>query len=146
MRPNFPRCNLPSNRQRANGRQLVLPPPKRALHACELCGEDSAYCTHPRKNGQHLCENCYRKSNVILITKKKQWLWDHKESEGCLTCKERDPSCLDYHHLHKEKKKFSIGSVPSSIPTEAIKIEMRKCVVLCANCHRKVEAAQSIGT
>jgi hypothetical protein len=78
---------------------------------------------------------------VLTITKKKQWLWDHKAAVGCVTCGENNPKCLDYHHLYPDKKKFSIGSVPSSIPTYAIIIEMKKCVVLCANCHRKVEVA-----
>lgn len=143
MRQHFPRCNLPSKRTRVSISHLVLPPPK-LTHPCHKCGEKSAYCTHKRKDNKYLCENCHRKKNVVHIARKKQWLWDHKESEGCIICDESDPACLDYHHMHPKKKKFSIGSVSSSIPDQAIIIEMKKCVVICANCHRKVEVAQKL--
>ena len=140
MRQPFPRCNLPSRKRQPRKQQLTLPPQK-LTHPCAGCGEESAYCVHKRKSGRYYCENCYRKMSVVQIAHKKQWLWDHKASEGCVLCGEDDPRCLDYHHEQPDKKKFSIGSVSSSIPTHAIRIEMKKCVVICANCHRKVEVA-----
>lgn len=140
MKQYFPRCNLRTGKQRTHRPNLTLPPQK-LTHPCSGCGERSAYCVHKRKDNHYYCENCYRKANVIQIAHKKQWLWDHKASEGCVICGESDPACLDYHHTQPDKKKFSIGSVSSSIPTQAIRIEMKKCVVICANCHRKVEVA-----
>lgn len=139
MRKNLPRCDKPHRRK---GRQveLVLPPPSIGK-SCASCGENSTYCVHRRDHDIMLCENCYRKQHTSDIAKQKRWLWDHKEGAGCVICREHNPRCLDYHHVHPEKKKFSIGSVSTSIPNYAIQIEMRKCVVLCANCHRKVEVA-----
>ena len=141
MKQYFPRCDLPRRKERHRHIDLHLPPPI-FTHPCVMCGERNAYCTHKRKNNAYVCENCYRKQNIIAITKKKKWLWDHKASVGCVVCQERDPRCLDYHHLNPDKKKFSIGSVPSSIPSHAIIIEMKKCVVICANCHRQIEIAK----
>lgn len=141
MKHNFPRCNLPKARNRSGVDTLTVPPHVAAIHPCYTCGETSAYCTHKRKDHRYICENCYRKSNPVQITKRKQWLWEHKASEGCVLCDENDPICLDYHHTNPRKKKFSIGSISSSIPDQAIVIEMKKCVVICANCHRKVEVA-----
>lgn len=141
MKQYFPRCNVPRRKERQRPTTLHIPPPIYTT-PCVSCGESNAYCTHKRKNGSFVCENCYRKQNVVQITKKKKWLWDHKASVGCVLCKEGDPRCLDYHHLHPKKKKFSIGSIASSIPDHAIIIEMKKCVVICANCHRQVEIAK----
>lgn len=140
MKQYFPRCDIPKGKQSVTQASLELPPP-RLTNPCRACGEDSAYCTHKRKDNTFLCENCYRKQNVVAIAKKKKWLWEHKAKVGCVLCKENDPRCLDYHHLYPHKKKFSIGSVPSSIPDKAFAIEMKKCVVICANCHRQVEIA-----
>lgn len=141
MKQYFPRCNLPRRHERRNLDALRVPTPL-LKDPCRVCGERNAYCTHKRKDGTYVCENCYRKNIVATITKKKQWLWDHKASVGCVLCSEKDPRCLDYHHLYPNKKKFSIGSIASSIPDHAIIIEMKKCVVICANCHRQVEIAK----
>jgi formylmethanofuran dehydrogenase subunit E len=141
MKNHLPRCDLSKKKNQRHGPAPLKMPPIRLGDPCIRCGERSVYCTHKRHDSRYLCENCYRKRLATTITKKKKWLWDHKEAVGCVTCGESNPKCLDYHHLYPDKKKFSIGSVPSSIPTYAIIIEMKKCVVLCANCHRKVEAA-----
>lgn len=95
-----------------------------------------------RKDGKYLCENCYRKINMTTEATRKKWIWEHKRECGCTLCDEDDAKCLDYHHMNPKKKKFSIGSVSSSVPTTAIQIEIAKCIVLCANCHRKIEAVK----
>ncbi len=136
----YARNALPSIKHRYSQVHLQVPEPRLA-QACETCGERSVYCVHKRKNSNtYMCENCYRKLGNHDIAKAKQWLWDHKAESGCALCEEHDPRCLDYHHVHPKKKKFSIGSMPTSIPTRAIMIEMKKCVVVCANCHRQLEA------
>jgi len=48
---------------------------------------------------------------------------------------------LELHHMDPSKKKFSFGSIranPKSWST--IVEELRKCVLLCSNCHKEVEA------
>lgn len=47
---------------------------------------------------------------------------------------------LEFHHLFKEDKTFSIAQAlakPKNI--KAITNELKKCVLLCSNCHREVE-------
>ena len=62
-----------------------------------------------------------------------------KSEKGCLACKENDPCCLDFHHL--EDKNFSIGyAIAERFKWEKIENEIKKCVVLCSNCHRKLHA------
>ena len=58
---------------------------------------------------------------------------------GCKVCDEREAVCLDLHHLDPTQKDYSPASM-TGFNRETIKKEIRKCVVLCANCHRKVHA------
>ena len=46
---------------------------------------------------------------------------------------------LDLHHLNPKQKEFSFGKIIAN-PTSWSKIiiELRKCVLLCSNCHREV--------
>ena len=45
--------------------------------------------------------------------------------------------CFDFHHIDESKKEFGIaGRLDSSIAV--LKKEADKCILVCANCHRKL--------
>ena len=48
------------------------------------------------------------------------------------------PDVYDFHHINPLEKEFAIGA--SNRSYERLKEEARKCVMLCANCHREVHA------
>ncbi len=48
-------------------------------------------------------------------------------------------SALEYHHLDPSKKEFQLSKARSR-SIDKIKQEIKKCVLLCANCHREVHA------
>lgn len=62
-------------------------------------------------------------------------------SYGCQLCKECDPVVLDFHHV-RDKKFHIADAVGTGVSWERIDQEIQKCVVLCANCHRRVHAGQ----
>jgi hypothetical protein len=65
---------------------------------------------------------------------------EQAKGPGCSVCGERDPVCLDFHHVSGSKD-FSLGDVMRGrYSVERIKAELRKCIVVCANCHRKLHA------
>lgn len=45
----------------------------------------------------------------------------------------------DFHHLDPSQKLFGIGSNSSTRSKQSYADEAKKCVMLCANCHRKIE-------
>ena len=54
----------------------------------------------------------------------------------CADCGERHPATLQFHHLNSEDKTFAIGkAVNRGFSLDRIKKEIKKCIVLCANCH-----------
>lgn len=65
-----------------------------------------------------------------------------KVLSSCKQCGENRPICLDYHHKDPDNKLFGLAEDGERHSVDAIDAEMRKCVVLCANCHRIVSAEQ----
>ena len=47
-----------------------------------------------------------------------------------------DPRVYDFHHLDPSEKEFSLGQIGCR-SFDKIKVELDKCILLCANCHRK---------
>jgi protein-arginine kinase activator protein McsA len=67
------------------------------------------------------------------------WVNEYKSSRGCSRCPENDSACLDCHHTDPSQKKFAIGYMIKACKTlEDIQLELTKCIILCANCHRKL--------
>ena len=57
----------------------------------------------------------------------------------CCICKKEYPQeIFEFHHLDPDDKLFGIGSI-KSISWDRLVVELRKCVMVCANCHRLVE-------
>ena len=55
----------------------------------------------------------------------------------CALCGEDHPSCLDFHHPDGTKE-FNLADGASLARSwKKIQAEAERCVVLCANCHRK---------
>lgn len=56
----------------------------------------------------------------------------------CLRCGEGNPLLLDFHHKDQSIKEGGISQMLSyTTKYEEAKKEAQKCVLLCANCHRK---------
>jgi len=49
------------------------------------------------------------------------------------------PGALDLHHVSGEKS-FGIGDKGYTRSWEKTKQELDKCILVCANCHREIEA------
>lgn len=61
-----------------------------------------------------------------------------KAEVGCSKCPEKHPACLDYHHKNPKTKLINIGdAIRHDWGWKKILAEIKKCIVLCANCHRK---------
>ena len=53
---------------------------------------------------------------------------------------DRCPEALEFHHPDETKKEFGVSSGGYTRSWEKVKLEIDKCVLLCANCHREVHA------
>ena len=85
------------------------------------------------KNRKHAKSKVVERREVM-----KKWLVDYKSKLSCTKCGESHPGTLDFHHNGSSKKDFVIAQVVNyGYSIETILKEISKCVVLCANCHRK---------
>jgi hypothetical protein len=64
------------------------------------------------------------------------------EAGGCcaLCGYDRSSAALQFHHLDPSTKQFEIAGRGFTRSLERVRDEVRKCVLLCANCHAEVEA------
>ena len=67
---------------------------------------------------------------------------EYKLERGCAHCGYKDdPVALDFHHVNTKHKDKNVSSHWRSSwkQFEKMKAEMKKCIVLCSNCHRLEE-------
>lgn len=102
-------------------------------YTCKTCSDISNKKTRDKHSARyHGYRNDYKIKTNELIN-------EYKSSRGCQVCGENShPQVLDLHHLDPSVKEGS----PSMLRTSWDRwiSEAKKCVVLCANCHRKVHA------
>jgi len=64
---------------------------------------------------------------------------DYKGGKCQICGYNRHQSALDLHHINGEKS-FGIGQKGYTRSWERVKQELDKCILVCANCHREIEA------
>jgi len=72
---------------------------------------------------------------------RKRTKWDlEKIKRGCSKCGyDEHPTALEWHHTNPENKNRSVSRlIKDRYSEETIAKEVEKCVVLCANCHAKL--------
>jgi 5-methylcytosine-specific restriction endonuclease McrA len=78
--------------------------------------------------------------NTMRRRKKVQAMAIEYKGGKCQICGyDRCTRALEFHHLNPDEKEFSISRDGSTRSWERTKIELDKCILLCANCHREVE-------
>ena len=87
------------------------------------------------KNNKHKVKE-YHKTKYA---KDRQWMDEFLSSAKCSHCVESDPRCLDFHHVLPKGREKSVSSM-LIYSKERILKEISKCIILCANCHRKEHA------
>jgi hypothetical protein len=60
--------------------------------------------------------------------------------DGCVVCGEKEPCCLQAHHVRGKKEYDVAALMQGRHGVERVKRELAKCVCICANCHCKVHA------
>ena len=73
----------------------------------------------------------------------KKYIQSLKQNKQCFFCTENEPVCLDFHHKNAKEKSFSLANAyVDGLAISKIDCEVKKCVLLCANCHRKVHTGK----
>jgi hypothetical protein len=65
---------------------------------------------------------------------------EYLAQKGCCDCGERDPRVLEFDHIDPSEKANDVATLFSNgfgWGSEKLREEIRKCRVICSNCHRK---------
>ncbi len=99
------------------------------------------HCGEPARPGKTQCQYCF-KHRAKRLTRNRQAL-KRKAVEylggKCLDCGIQTDfiSVYDFHHENADDKDEGIAELMSRFKVwEKIQVELDKCVLLCANCHR----------
>jgi hypothetical protein len=128
---------------------------------CSHCKELKPITEYNRKNSYRIsswCRECSRKRSKeyyasnrekhkaetkkrkhIIIAENKNRLQQIKICNKCSICPETTPICLDLHHT-KDKEILISQAVNIGWSWKRIVGELKKCIILCSNCHRKYHA------
>lgn len=90
-----------------------------------------------QKDNKEKCIAYHRKSNKKARLYRRSWL-DNKKAKPCQDCNnEFPPCCMDFDHRVGSVKINAVGEmIAGGWSLELVEIEIQKCDLVCANCHR----------
>lgn len=93
------------------------------------------------KNRYHN-DDMYKQKHISYVKQYKKkhikWFQNIKSKLMCEICMEKHPRCLDFHHI--VDKTNTVANITYKCSKSLIILEMKKCIILCCNCHRKIHA------
>lgn len=83
-----------------------------------------------------------RKCGVEAVKRKRQRnklrAIEYKGGKCCSCGYSKCAEALEFHHIDPTQKDFQISSKNHAKSWETVKLELDKCMILCANCHREL--------
>lgn len=104
---------------------------------CKPCNRIEANQTYKKNPAPYLARA--RKGAKVFRDAVGLWLDQIRNEAGCCVCGGKEPCTLDFHHVNPEEKIKAITQMIGK-GLNSLEAELAKCVVVCANCHRKVHA------
>ena len=107
---------------------------------CKACARD-IYVEHYKEHKQRIvARNIARtKKNRPLYRK---FVWDYLLAHPCVDCGESDPIVLEFDHVRGDKVADISNMSNGECGFQKLIVEIEKCEVRCANCHRRKTALQ----
>ncbi len=128
-------CGACGNEKTLNEFHIAKHLPKGRQNRCKQCTKsaDAEWYQQNKKHKRNLSKKRLKELSVQFR------LW--KKEQGCKTCSETEPRCLELHHLDPKKKDLNISNMTcDGFSWKRIMEEASKCVVVCSNCHKKIHA------
>ena len=127
---------------------------------CSKCGKEkdtkdfspkkrnkSGIAAHCKECNKKWCHENYLKNKKWYLERNKkykhsmtEYISEAKEG-GCVICGyNKTKWSLSFHHRHKEEKERDINSIRRNGGINQLKKEIKKCIVVCNNCHGEIHA------
>ena len=110
---------------------------------CTKCGkklpiEDFNWRSKKKGTRRSECKTCHTDYMKEAYKNKKKTVSEIKKNLKCAKCGEEREYCLDFHHINPNEKENTISRMTSNnYRVDSVLNEIKKCIVLCSNCHRE---------
>jgi hypothetical protein len=101
---------------------------------CMVCSKSNDKSYYVRN--QDTLKARYKRERTTRVQSHKQRII--AASPHCMICPETDICCLDFHHVDPAQKSFTLAESYAYRTWEVIFEEIKKCVLVCKNCHAKI--------
>lgn len=85
----------------------------------------------------------YQRNKATIIaraskrkTEMRLWFREYKKTLSCIQCGQNHPATLDFHHVVRRPDNRKLRDLIQNGTKNSILEELKRCVVLCSNCHR----------
>lgn len=92
-----------------------------------------------KENGDRERANIYARRE-IKRGEARSFIWSYLKEHPCVDCGEGDPIVLEFDHVSGDKVNDVSEMVHRGNSIAKISLEINKCEVRCANCHKRVTA------
>ncbi|HMF56106.1 MAG TPA: hypothetical protein VK619_07145 [Pyrinomonadaceae bacterium] len=109
------------------------------------------YCSTCQK---HLSKEHYEKNKQKYLLRNEvnnrrqrealhEKIFGYLKTNHCVDCGESDPLVLEFDHVRGKKEREIAKMVGHKVSWQKILIEISKCEIRCANCHRRITAKRN---
>ena len=89
------------------------------------------------------CKKCNHKNAYSLLKRRKLEILKKFGNECSICGYDKNIAALEFHHLDPNEKEFQLGSAKTT-NLDKLLLEMNKCILVCANCHREIHYPDEI--
>jgi hypothetical protein len=89
--------------------------------------------------GTYRCKRCRSEAVSRRRRRVKEILVEEAGGRCCICGYDRNMRALSFHHLDPSNKRHEINAKGVAIALDKLRVEARKCVLVCSNCHAEVE-------
>lgn len=108
------------------------------IRTCKKHGE-TRFRNENKKDGNHWrCCKCGSEATQKRRDTLKQMAIQHLGGSCSVCGYSKCSAALDFHHKDPAQKDFAISAKGHTRSWDKVKIELDKCVLVCANCHREI--------
>lgn len=114
------------------------------LKFCPKCKRDlpkGMYYSRRKNSVMSYCKECFNSYTVERQRQIKKKCVEYLGGKCCLCGYNKYFGALEFHHKDPTKKDPRIRFGSNRVNFEALRSELDKCILLCANCHREEHAS-----
>ena len=105
---------------------------------CSDCQKRLSKAHYEKNKHKYLLRN--ETNNKRQLESLQTKILTYLRTKRCVDCGESDPVVLEFDHVRGEKDREIAKMIGNKVSWRKIEVEISKCEIRCANCHRRITA------